>query len=473
MFLSHIVLDASPFTHIVSCGILAFTALICVRIFCKTQTPDKYCVILFVPIILNPYIVSDMIFIFDNIFMMSALLCTVLSAYISIGNDSRSIPLQVIFLLSGLMFYQAALSACFIIFLYILIDKISAGEKLSNLLKTAKNQLYTMVCTAILYLPIACGINYCKREKKIFEGSSLPEYLEFVQRKIFYYFENIYSDWKDTYVGAIVSLFIIGFIISFFVKTWKNRSNYRDCIVRGIFLTVLIFAFFLAPIGVTALFNHAGSEGSENVPPRIIYTLGIVISAIMYDSSFFFKKIYFFRSVYKIFSLIFVVWNVVFATATGNLLKQQCKLQDDISRSMAEDLYDLQKDGNTISEIKFSNYKFAAPAILRAKQEYPVLERILIPQWGNPIFSDVLSKYNGHFFPHVCDIHTENPETKNAKKIVDRMWYTLRLLEDNTLVIEMKKPSITYHPSHLTGRFISSLRGATRRGNPELKFKQI
>jgi hypothetical protein len=372
---------------------------------------------------------------------MIALLCTVLSAYLSIGNDPRNIPFQIILLWSGLLFYQAALSAYFIIFLYILINKISGGEKLLNVIKAAKYWIYTMCCTAILYLPIAFSINYCKRSEKIFEGSCFLEYLGFVQQKIFFYFENIYSDWKNTHVGAIVSVFIIGFVISLFVETWKNRSNYLDYIARNISLSALVFAFFLAPIGVTIFFNHAGSDSLENVPLRIIYTLGIVISLAMCSSSLFFEKIYFFRIVHKIFSIIFVIWNIVFTNAAGNLLKQQCQLHDDISRNIAEDLYNLQKStNNNISAIEFLCHKFTTTAAFTAKQEYPILERILVLRWGNPLFCNALLKYNGHFLPRICNVRAKDIKTRDKKKVVDRMWYVCYLVENNTMLVEVKKP---------------------------------
>ncbi len=82
MYLSNIITDAAPFTHIMSCGFLAYSAIICLRMF-KVNLDNKLEIFCFVPIVINPFLFESMMYRFDNPFMTLALLLVVLSAYFS------------------------------------------------------------------------------------------------------------------------------------------------------------------------------------------------------------------------------------------------------------------------------------------------------------------------------------------------------------------------------------------------------
>jgi hypothetical protein len=234
------------------------------------------------------------------------------------------------------------------------------------------------------------------------------------------------------------SLFIVGFIVRFFVESWKNKSNCFDYCVRCFFLFLFIFAFFLAPMGVTVFFNHAGNDGTCEISARIIYAIGIALSLIIRDGLIFFKEISVFRTLSKAFSVLLIVWSFFFPNWMANLLKCNDTIQNDITRDIANDLYSIRKT-NDISKIKMIHYFFLSTACFNATREYPFLKRILDLKWDKPLFSGALLRYNGKFYPIIRRGKIE--DIKGATKIADRMWYDLYLSGNNTLIIQIKEPS--------------------------------
>jgi hypothetical protein len=386
-------------------------------------------------VVVNPYVVENMLFRFDNIFMMLALLCSLLSAYISMANDSRNLPLQVIFLLGSLFLYQGALSAYFVILLYLLIEKVSLGEQPLSWLKSVRYWIYTMFCTAILYLPIIYNVNYVFRNQKKFEGKKLSEYGQFVLRKISGYLENLYVDWHCTTVGVLIFVFILGFIVYFLMVAWKHKANSLDFVKRSVLLGILFFFFFLSPAGITILFNHAGVTFHSWQAARMLYSIGVLVPIVLTNASLFFEKIIFLRVIYKIFAVVFLVWNMTFANLVGNLVNQKFSLQNDISKDIANDLYYIRKN-HLISEIAIKySLPFSNAALASVLKEYPILLGILGSQWCMPPICNVLLKYNDQWCPLTRPASCN--DLKNNTKLVDRMWYAL-YTKGNTLLIELK-----------------------------------
>ncbi|MDR1333975.1 MAG: glucosyltransferase domain-containing protein [Holosporaceae bacterium] len=431
MFLSHIVLDAAPFTQIFSCAVLAFIALICIRMFCKTV--DCFSVLFAASITVNPYLLETIIFRFDNHFMTLGLLAALLAAYISSQNDSRNFILPAVLLFCSLSLYQAALSAYFIVFFYLLIDKVSQRENISSLVKFMKNWGYALASAAVLYLPVALNIHYTKISEKTFIGNNFEEYFNFVLKKVYYYFENIYQDWHSTYVGVLFSIFILGFIAYFFTMAWKNKSSYRDYAFRSVLLAILIFAFFLSPIGITIFFNHAGAR-PDTTPLRIIYSIVIAFFLILHRAHLFFEKKFLLEPISKFFAFVFLLWNITLTNATGNLMKQKCELQNGICSNIAEDIYSFPRKQDIKRVLIACDY---IPIFLKkALQEYPVLNKIFAHQWNRPFFSNILLKYNGEFFPFLEKHLVRVPD--DAVEIVDRQWYKLYFSEKDLLIIKVK-----------------------------------
>jgi hypothetical protein len=167
--------------------------------------------------------------------------------------------------------------------------------------------------------------------------------------------------------------------------------------------------------------------------------MGIIISVILHNASRLFEKVYILRALYKFFSVVFLIWNVVFANSAGNLLNHKYSLQCDISKDIANDLYSIRKKHN-ISKIRV---KWPActffNAFIRGQKKYPILKSIIGHNWDKPIFSNILLKYNGEFYPEVKGYLSG---MEKSTKIIDRMWYALYLLED-TLIIEIKESDTT------------------------------
>jgi hypothetical protein len=314
----------------------------------------------------------------------------------------------------------------------VLIEKISSGEKMLSMIKSTKYWWYTAICTAALYSPIVYNIKYTKLGEKIFVGNCLSEYLEFVFNKICRYFGTVYLSWSCTHVGVIVSIFILGFIAHFFVVCWKNKLNYRDYVVRSVFLSILIFAFFLSPIGILVFFNHAGVE--FRIPPRMLYSISIATFVVLHKASIFFEKKLILGAIRNFFSIIFLVWNVAFMNICGNLMKQKYELRNAISYSIANELCSIQKENiSKVIVATCGNTNFFANAV----EEYPFLKMILENGWQSPIFSSILIRHNGNFYPLVIK-SSETDLPKDLVEIVDRLWYTLYFSGKDTLVIKVK-----------------------------------
>ena len=96
IYVSGIVTDATPLTQCISCALLAYTAAIALRIF-KVNLESKFEIGCFIPIIVNPYMITLMILRFDNPFIMLSLLFVMLSAYLSSLNDRKYLLFQIIF----------------------------------------------------------------------------------------------------------------------------------------------------------------------------------------------------------------------------------------------------------------------------------------------------------------------------------------------------------------------------------------
>jgi hypothetical protein len=332
-----------------------------------------------------------------------------------------------------LLLYQAALSAYFVVIFWVAAEKVSEGEKISDLIKSMKYWVYTLSATAILYLPIAFNIRYTKVTEKTFVGDNFSEYFDFFFKKICFYFESIYGDWRDTHVGILIFVFIIGFVAHFFSKMPRSELSRKSLAVRSVFLSILIFAFFLSPIGITIFFNHAGAK-SDAVPSRIIYSIVPVIFIILHKASLFFEKKFFWEAFSKTFAIVFLVWSMVFSNVSGNLMKQKYELQNSICYDIAKDIYFFlkkQRIDKAIVDCNFTPIFFTG-----VMNSYPILNKIFTYQWSRPFFSNILLKYCGNFFPFVEMDSTNIPS--NLTEIADHMWYTLYYCENNTLVIKIK-----------------------------------
>jgi hypothetical protein len=132
--------------------------------------------------------------------------------------------------------------------------------------------------------------------------------------------------------------------------------------------------------------------------------------------------------------MILLIWNMVFMNVAGNILNHKYLLYNDIGKDMAGDLYEIRKTTD-ISGVKVVNYdSVVSNAMITAMERYPILQ-ILRDRWDKVIFSAMLLKYNGQFFPYVRKGHPD--DIRGATKTYDRMWYDL-YIKKNTLIIYLK-----------------------------------
>ena len=166
---SIVITDVAPFSYVVSCFFLAYITIICLKIF-RIDLHNKWHILCFIPVTVNPFLLSIMLFRFDNPFTTLALLITILAAYLSSLNEKKYIFAQIILLLIPLMMYQAAVSAYITIFAYLFIENISSGKDVKITIYQMRGWFYTIIITFICYIPFSCSLTYflSKYNKRIF-----------------------------------------------------------------------------------------------------------------------------------------------------------------------------------------------------------------------------------------------------------------------------------------------------------------
>ncbi|MDR1362261.1 MAG: glucosyltransferase domain-containing protein [Holosporaceae bacterium] len=338
LYFSNLVFDMSPFNQVLSCAVLAYVAVVLKKIF-SSEKDGRFQLWCFLPAAVTPYLAGNMFFKFDNIYMMLAILSTVMAAYFTINNTDNAknkIFFQILLLFCGLLLYQAALSAYFIICIYVALIKMTDGEKtiLGGLLEM-KGWGITMLLTAIMYFPLVLSpyMEYPTHHHLSWtEIVSLKRVL-LICKKYAIYLHNFIDYWKQDFIYNVFFGLIILFSLSFVYGIFKNGNN----IVPKVLATgVLLSLWLISPYGIIPF--TAFLDRDYRIPTRVLGCIGIWTSLIFHRIYLLFqgRKILFASC--RVFLIIFSLHNMMLLNSVGNAAHSSnallCRIIFDISNDV-------------------------------------------------------------------------------------------------------------------------------------------
>ena len=430
IYISGIVTDATPLTQCISCAFLAYTAAIALRIF-KVNLESKFEIACFVPIIVSPYILTLMMLRFDNPFILLSLLLVMLSAYLSSFNDRRYLLHQIILLMLSLFTYQTALFAYFIVFIYLFICEIRGGQTLYSTLYEMRYWILTLAITGICYSPFLSFITYFRGSNgSIFINVFDIENFKLIWRNIYLYFSTIYTDWSPSPVENIFFAMVFVFVLNSIIKTIINTKS----IVSTLIVIFSSVAFLLAPMGL-CLFMVSLNYKMLDVVTRVMYSVGVLISLILFDNYLLFKRNNISRTFYKSVVFCFCMWLIIFSNSFNNIVSNFRILEEQVSYDIAKDISEITKTNQQISTVYIKGSVYSQ-AMVNFSKLYPILNKAIPELWSvtdycrvallNPKFCRQLIK--GGMTVNKLSFEKENIEKR--KLIKKHMWYDVFICEN-------------------------------------------
>ena len=437
MYLSNVITDAAPFTYVISCVFLAYSAVLCLRMF-KVNLNNKLEILCFVPIVINPFILEAMMYRFDNPFMTLALLLAALSAYFSSLYKKRWFILQSVPLLISFFIYQAASALYFIVLTYNFVMEIHSGTSISKTVLKMRYWFFTLLFVGFFYLPFTYLLTYCvSNDGGMFLIPKNAENITKIIENILRYFSSMYSDWSGSAVGNIFFCVLAILIINTLIQTWNNTKS----IVSIITVALGIFALLLAPSGMYVFLRVVAFEGNILIMPRIIYSMGMLISLVLFKNCRLFKQIKISYIFYAGIVSVFCLWNIVFLNSATNVIHYYRILQRHVSYDIAKDLFSITNDNKNIKEVCITG-AVKSQAMSNFVQLYPIIEKIVPEQWNIPdycriaLMSSNFSEQMLQFIPITKEYSANN--YLNKRLIKKHMWYDLFLLDEHLLLVALK-----------------------------------
>ena len=398
IYISGIVTDATPLTQCISCAF---------------------------------YILTLMMLRFDNPFILLSLLLVMLSAYLSSFNDRRYLLHQIILLMLSLFTYQTALFAYFIVFIYLFICEIRGGQTLYSTLYEMRYWILTLAITGICYSPFLSFITYFRGSNgSIFINVFDIENFKLIWRNIYLYFSTIYTDWSPSPVENIFFAMVFVFVLNSIIKTIINTKS----IVSTLIVIFSSFAFLLAPMGL-CLFMVSLNYKMLDVVTRVMYSVGVLISLILFDNYLLFKRNNISRTFYKSVVFCFCMWLIIFSNSFNNIVSNFRILEEQVSYDIAKDISEITKTNQQISTVYIKGSVYSQ-AMVNFSKLYPILNKAIPELWSvtdycrvallNPKFCRQLIK--GGMTVNKLSFEKENIEKR--KLIKKHMWYDVFICEN-------------------------------------------
>ena len=436
-YLSTVITDAAPFSQILSCAFLSYTAVICLKIF-KIDLNDKLQILCFAPVVVNPYMLEIMLFRFDNPFSTLALLLVVASAYLSSFNAKKFwIPQTAILFLSFFM-YQIAASAYFIICAYTFLKEIRDGKTLKQTISEMRYWAYTILTVACCYFPFTHFLKYSVAENgKSFAIPKDWESIKIIAANGYKYFSNLYMDWSDNTIGQIFFTLFAIFVINMLVQTYRKTKS----IVSVTSSCLGIFIFSLCPLGTCIILRIISFAGNESILPRCLYSFGLLISLVCYENYKIFGKIKIARRFFAFLMVILCLWNIIFLNSAANVIRYFRMIQQNVLYDISKDIYEITNKNPKISGVCVTG-SIKTNVTVNFVKSYPIIDRLIPEKWRipylcqialmNPDFCDGVLKY----LP--LEKTLEENRYRNKKKIKKTSHYDVYTLDDKIVVFKLR-----------------------------------
>ncbi|MDR2268446.1 MAG: glucosyltransferase domain-containing protein [Holosporaceae bacterium] len=432
---SNFVFDISPFSHILSCAVLAYSSVVLKKMFVH-RSHLSFVSLCFLPAAINAYLSADMLFKYDSLYMVLAILCSVLAAYLTVNNIHNSIDVmvfQVILLFMGLTLYHAALSAYFVLCLYIALIKIADPETtIYNVLIDMKGWGYTMLLTAIIYAPVIINIDsdmiYPYTDKSFAEFI----YIGRIVGKYWIYLCDFVNCWKRDPIYDVFFFLVILFSLSFIYDIFKSKN---EVILKILCALLLLLLFIVSPYGITAITPFA--DNASCVLARVLGCVGIWMSIIFYRMFVLLQRLKIFFGLYKAFLIIFSLHNSFLLNSIGNtcytsnamFLRIAFDISNKIDALATEDKSNPLHSSITYGDLFFGDF-------VNFAKTYPVLPSIMTC-WRLS-YCGILAHFNNDIFDGFIAATTDNTvmlkillnDVPSKKVIKSYMWYTIYSIND-------------------------------------------
>lgn len=370
-FLSNIVTDAAPFTQILSCATLAYIACIFLKTF-KVRVLNKWEVVCFTLIVVNPYLLEIMLYKFDNFFITLSLLLVSIAAYLSSQNKSNYFTIQSLLLFLSLFVYQVAISIYLTVFVYEFIKKIRLGTKVIHVIYTMKYWFGTLGIVACAYIPFLRFLNYCKSE----DGSilALPynsENISVILNNIGSYFYTLYNDWSPNIIGLIFLIMISIFVIDSLIKTARATQSIWSTLI----ISLLIFALLLCPSGLYVCLKAFAKN--ELVTPRLLCGIGVLISIVYYEDYLLMRQCKISDFFVKAVLCLTITWNLMFLNSAVNIMRENFRVRNLMEYDIAKDIFEIRKTHPNIAHIGITG-EIKNQDTENFFKLYPIMNRIFL-----------------------------------------------------------------------------------------------
>ena len=432
-YLSDIVTDAAPFTNILSCAVLAYMACIFLKML-KVGIKDKWKIICFVPIVVNPFLLEVMLFRFDNFFITLSLLIVTIAAYLSIKNDKIHFITQSLLLFLSLFVYQAAISVYLTILVYEFIKKIRLGNKLIATIQQMKYWFYSIIVSALGYMPLLQCLNYYKTE----DGSVLVlpynwENTKMVMNNIFGYFNTLYNDWVHSVIGFILLIIVCIFVVNSLIKTMKITKSIGSVLLVSFCLFVLI----ICPSGLYICLKY---KETALVPPRLLCGAGAFIAIVNYEVYLLLKKTKITDFFIKTILCLTITWNLMFLNSAVNIMRENFKFRSLLEYDIAKDVFELSKTYPEISHFEIVG-EVETQATTNFFKLYPIMNKIFPEKFNIFTYYRLGFMHNGlkEELENERSVFFNNPKYHSKQLIKECMSYDLYILDNRILYIVLKK----------------------------------
>lgn len=433
-YLSNVITDAAPFTQILSCTTLAYIACICLKIF-KVNVSDKWNILCFAPIVVNPYLLEIMLYRFDNFFITLSLLLVSIAAYLSFQNKSNYFTMQSMLLFLSLFVYQVAISIYFIVFVYEFMKKFRSGSKFITAICLMKYWFYTLGIVACAYIPFLRLLNYCQSE----DGSILAfpynsENISVVIHNVYSYFCTLYNDWSPNLIGSIFLLMVSIFVVNSLIKTVRITR----AIGATLMVSLLLFILFLCPSGLYACLKTF--EKTELIAPRLLCGIGVLISIVYYEVYLVMRNYKMSDFLIKVVLCLTVTWNLMFLNSSVNIMRENFRVRNLMEYDIAKDVFDSRKTYPNITHIGITG-EIKNQNTENFFKLYPIMNRIFLENF--PAFAYYrlgamnTSIKSGLIKKDKVFINTLKHHSR--KLIKERAMYDLYMLDDAILQCVVKE----------------------------------
>lgn len=432
-YLSIVITDIAPFSHVLSCIFLAYGAVVCLRIF-NVNLNSKLEIACFVPVVANPYMLEIMMFRFDNPFSTLALLFCIIAAYISTKNSKKLLFIQTGIFFLSLFMYQPASSSYFILGMYKFLEEIRAGRSFLQTISKMRYWIYTVLISIIAYVPFTYSFGYCVEK----DGSMIAipfsaKNIDIIFKNICTYYSNLHADWSGSIAGNLFfSIFVIFVLHS--LANIKKVSSFLSYAVG-------VFVLTLCPLGACAVMKVISFEGNEFIIPRSLYSMGILISGSLYGISSLFKIS---EGAYKFYGFIMTslcFWNVIFLNSAANIIHYYRILQRHVLYDVSKDIHEIREENKNLSGFCFTG-SLQTYAMNNFSALYPIINKIIPETWYVPAMAQLaMTDYKFadsfiRYFP-VDKIFDQN-EYKNKRLVKSCSLYDIFIWDEKAIQIKFK-----------------------------------